>query len=716
MWCVACLGIPSGCLPPQFRCRVQFEGQFAPHPRGFGFVDPAAPVTLTDEEGRQHVIDSSFVAPDVARGWLAGDRVRATVEIDEQGRGTNVTAMELLERPRRFVVGIVHTFAGSLVLKLDNRIGAGQIPVAAELGQQLRLAEGRQIVAMLGTDEQGQPVASNLVVGPDPAQSPTAVRARAVAVAHGGATPDTIAGGATAVGLSEAEALGYALRSTGHLAAGRAGLSGGLAADVGPVPGIELELVDRRGETAITIDSDSTRDLDDALTATWTGVATDPVQVVVSIADAAGTIGLGSPADVYAATMGTSAYFIAGANAPMLDPSLSEGELSLLPDVPRRAVNVRMEVHADGTTSGVVLETAWIQTAARLSYESVDGYVADADPIHLAMGMHGPNGSPLESLLEVTTTVAALMEAARRLGAARDARDTLESLFVNATLEPAVVGGKIRAVPADPHEDAQQLVERLMVATNEAVATWAVSHAVPLLFRSHAGFDKDRLPRFRAAAAALDVDLGDEIDPASVLTAIERLRAEGRAEAADVLASAATGAVARANYTSTPSGHTALGSDAYTHFTSPLRRYADLLVHRQVRAALAGEELPYTAEQLDAWATWLEVRAGAADHASRLERNALWAILLDRGAVTWPSEAVVTGVQGKGLRVRLLVPGIAGFVPAAHVLKVPFKDRPTLEMDEHELGTADGAFRPGTRIKVSLDRVDETGRPDLKLV
>lgn len=695
---------------------MQFEGQFAPHPRGFGFVDPTAPVTLTDGDGQRHVIDSSFVAPHVARGWLAGDRVRATVEIDDQGRGTNVTAMELVERPRRFVVGQVHHFAGSVVLKLDNRIGAGQIKVADSLTQQLRLAEGRQIVATLGQDEQGLPVATNLVAGPDPAQSPTAVRARAIAVAHGGATPDTIAGGATAVGLSEAEALGYALRATGHLAAGRAGLAAGLAADIGPVPGIELELVDRRDDTAITIDSDGTRDLDDALTATWTGVAADAVQVAVHIADAAGTIGLGSPADAYAATMGTSAYFIAGANAPMLDPDLSEGELSLLPDVPRRALSVRMAVHADGTTSGVSLETVWIQTAARLSYEAVEAYVADADPIHLTQGAHGPNGSPLESLTGVTTTVAALMEAARRLGAARDARDTLESLFVDPTLEPAVVGGKIRAVPADPHEDAQQLVERLMVATNEAVATWAIAHAVPLLFRSHAGFDDDRLPRFRAAAAALDVDLGEEITPANVLTAIERLRGEGRAEAADVLASAATGAVARANYTSTPSGHDALGSEAYTHFTSPLRRYADLLVHRQIRAALAGEDLPYTAEQLEAWGRWLEVRAGAADHASRLERNALWAILLDRGAVSWPSEAVVVGVQGKGLRVRLLVPGIAGFVPAAHVLKVPFKQRPTLEMDQHELGTADGAFRPGTVIKVSLDRIDETGRPDLKLV
>lgn len=694
---------------------MQFVGRFSPHPRGFGFVDPESPVTLTDEEGRRHVVDSSFVPPDTARGWLAGDVVRATVEIDDQGRGTNVVSLELVERTRRFVVGVVQTFAGRKVLQLDSRVGAGHLQLSPELLDQLRLAEARQIVATLGADDEGRPIASSLVVGPDPEQSPTAVRARAVAVAHGGATPDAIPGGAAAVGLPVAESLGYALRATGHLAAGRSGLAAGLDADVGPVPGLALDLVDRRDEVAVTIDDDKSRDLDDALTATWSGEASDPVMLAVHIADVAGTVGLGSPADVYAATMGTSAYFIAGHNAPMLDPSLSEDELSLLPDVPRRVVSVRMAVHADGSTSDVSLETAWIQTAARLSYAAVEGYVGDADPIHLTEGAHGPHGSPLDALTGVTTTVAALAEASRRLGAARDARDTLESLFIDPSLEPAVVDGKIRVRAADPHARAQQLVERLMVATNEVVAGWAVEHDVPLVFRSHAGFDDDRLPRFRAAAAALDVDLGDEITPASVLTTIERLRGEGRDDAAEVLASAATGAVARANYTATPAGHDALGSAAYTHFTSPLRRFSDLLVHRQIRAALAGEELPYSRDELEAWSRWLDVRSGAADHASRLEALALWAILLDRGAVSWPSEAVVTGVQGKGLRVRLTVPGIAGFVPAAHVLGVSFKERPSLELDQHELGTADGTYRPGTRIKVTLDRIDATGRPDLKL-
>ena len=693
---------------------MQFVGTFSPHPRGFGFVDADGHVAVTDEEGRRVQVDSSFVPPDVARGWLAGDRVRATIVVDDQGRGTNVTRLELVERTRRFVVGTVQTFAGGRILQLDPRVGAGHLPLADDLAEQLRLAEGRQVVTTLGEDGDGNPVASNLVVGPDPEQSPSAVRARAVAVAHGGATPDTIPGGATAVGLSEAEALGHALRATGHLAAGRSGLAAGLAADVGPVPGITLELVDRRDEVSVTIDDDHSRDLDDALTATWNGAADAPVAVVVHIADAAGTIGLGSPADTYAATMATSAYFVSGANAPMLDPALSEGELSLLPGVPRRSLSVRFAVHADGAIHDVELETAWVQTAARLSYAAVAAYADDADPLHLTEGAHGPNGSPLESLTGVTTTVAALLEASRRLGAARDARGTLQSLFTDPVLEPAVLDGKIRAVPAQQHTRAQHLVERLMVAANETVAAWAVERDVPLVFRSHVGFDEDRLPRFRAAAEALDLDLDDEVTPTTVLEAIERLQAAGRGDAADVLASVATGAVARANYTATPGAHDGLGSAAYTHFTSPLRRYADLLTHRQLRAAMAGEELPYDRETLERWAVWLDVRAGAADHASKLEELALWSILLDRGAVTWPSDAVVTHVQGKGLRVRLLEAGVAGFVPAAHVLGVPFKDRPSLVMDQHDLGTADGRYRPGTRMKVRLSRIDETGRPDLK--
>jgi ribonuclease R len=692
---------------------VQVTGRFQPHPRGFGFVDLDAPA-VAGPDGRE--VDSLFVPPDLARGWLAGDVVTAVAEADDQNR-MNAVQLALVTRPRRFVVGRVATFAGRTMVRLDPRIGSGQLDVADTLAPKLARADGRQVVATVTSGPDGTAVCGALVTGPEPDSAPSALRARAVVIAHGGATPDSIPGGPEAAGLPATEVLGFALRATGHLAAGNPGLAAGLAADVGPVPGVELPLHDRRDHVAITIDADTTRDLDDAVSASWNGQPDHPVEIAVHIADVAGTVGIGSPADHYAATMATTTYFVAGGNAPMLDPALSEGELSLLPNEPRRVVTVWLSVAPDGSVSEPTIETAWIEPAARLSYAAVDAYLGTTDPHDLALGAHGPHGAVVGVLKDVTATLDAVIEASRRLGVERDGRDTLDTLFSDAVLEAAVVDGKIRAVPADPHPAAQRVVERMMVAANEAVAGWAAQRDLPLLYRHHVGFDPDRLHRLHAAAASVGADLtpadGEELDPADVLRLVDRLTAEGRDAAAAVVATAATGVVARASYSAEPARHGGLAAGLYTHFTSPIRRYADLIVHRQVRAALADEPLPYDRDQLARLGTWLDARAGAAGYAQALERNALWAVLLQRTAVTWPAEAIVTGLSPAGLRVRLVEPGIMGFVAAGKALGAAPRDRAALELDEHEIATVDGRFRLGQRLAVRLDRVDDLGRAEL---
>lgn len=697
---------------------MQVTGRFQPHPRAFGFVEPPAtpagtrPVVIDDAGGR-HSVESVFVPPDVARGWLADDTVTATLAVDEQGR-LNATALTLVRRQRRFAVGVVQPFAGSMILTPDPRLGSGGLQMPADMSAKLRAAEGKQIVATVSPT--GTATCAALVAGPLPTFAPSAVRARAVVIAHGGATPDSIPGGPEAIGLGAAESNSFALRATGRMAAGQAGLAGGLSALEGPVPGPHAPLQDRRGEVSVTVDSDASKDLDDALSGFWGGNADDPLLVRIHIADAAGTVGIGSPADRYAATMGATAYFTAGPNAAMLDPALSEGTLSLLPREDRRAITVSALITHDGEISGVEVSLSWIAPTARLSYAAVDAYVADRNPAHLAVGAHGPNGAAQGDLAAVTACVIALEEAARRLGAERDARETLEELFTDAELEPAVVDGRIRAVPADPHPVAQRIVERLMVAANEAVAGWAQSRGLPLLYRSHGGFSAERLPRLVDTAAALGVPFDDpeKVSLGELIATVERLQEEGQEGAAAALATVATGVVARAGYTAEPSSHDALGSTAYTHFTSPLRRYADLVVHRQVRAAVAGEQPPYDATTLAALARWLDARAGAAGHASALERNALWAVLLERKAIRWPTPGTVVGLSAAGIRVRLHVPGIVGFMPAARALGLPPRQRAALEVRADGLTTLDAAFTLGEEIQVRLDRLDELGRPELK--
>ncbi len=696
---------------------MQVTGRFTPHPRGFGFVEakPTAagtPPIVVDDAGGRHQAASVFVPPEVARGWIADDQVTATLTVDDQGR-LNATALTLVSRQRRFIVGEVQPFAGQMVLVPDRRLGSGELPMTPEMSTKLMRAEGKQVVATLAPT--GRATCAQLVAGPLPTFAPSAVRARAVIIAHGGATPDSIPGGPAAVGLPPAETNSNVLRATGRMAAGQAGLSAGLSVDEGPVPGPHAEMVDRRAEVQVTIDADSSKDLDDALSGAWTGAEDDPVLLKVHIADAAGTVGIGSPADRYAATMAATAYFTAGPNAAMIDPALSEGTLSLLPEQDRRAVTVSMLVGPDGAITGTSVDLSWICPDARLSYAAVDAYLDDPTPIHLSRGTHGPNGAGPDALGGVSATVAALAEAARRLGAERDARDTLEDLFTDAELEAAVLDGKIRAVAADPHPAAQRLVERLMVAANEEVARWAEGRGLPMLYRAHAGFDPERLPRLTAAAEALGVPFESEDPrPSDLVAKVEALQDEGQFDAASALATVATTVVARAGYTAVPTAHDALGSGFYTHFTSPLRRYADLVVHRQLRAAIAGEVPPYTTEQLGALAVWLDARGGAANHAQALERNALWAVLLERKAVNWPTPATIVGMSPAGLRVRLTVPGVVGFMTAARALGKPGKEKPKLDLDESGMATTDGRYVLGETLKVRLDRIDETGRPEVK--
>lgn len=687
---------------------MQVHGTYSPHPRGFGFVDFDEDVSLDAPDGTTVTDDSGFVPPDLANGWIADDRVTATVELDDQRR-VNVTALSLRTRVRKFVVGRVSTFAGSTWVLPDARLGSGRLPVSATLAEQLVRVDDRQVVVTTTEADDGTATARALVAGPTPAPAPAAIRARAVTIAHGGVAPQAIEPGPAAVGLPVAETVGNALRALGRMAAGQPGLAQGLDAD-GPIPGRDMAGFDRREEVAVTIDDDETRDLDDALVASWDGSDDSPVQVAVHIADAASAVGIDSEADRYATTMATTTYFAVGGNAPMLDPALSEDALSLLPGRDRSVLSVDFAVAPDGTLGDVAVNLGVIRVRARLSYAAVAAFRESLDEDDLVVGAHGPNGAVPEDAPEVAGCVVALAEAARRLGAERDARDTIDGLFVPAQLEAAIVDGKIRAVDADPHPRAQQVVERLMVATNEVVAQWSLDHEVPLLYRTHLGFDPDRVAAVTSAAATASVDLPDPPTPSATVAAVERLRREGHPVRADLLATAAAGAVARASTSATPDGHEGLDINAYTQFTSPIRRCTDLVVHRQVRAALAGQDLPYDRERLAALAGWLDLRAGAAGHAQALERNSLWSVLLERGAIDWPATAIVTGLTGRGARVRLPMAGISGFIPTNRI----DDDRRSLDVASDGTRTKDNALVLGQRIPVELDRIDPLGRPDFR--
>lgn len=698
------------------------RARFRPHPRGFGFLTPVAddqtsPTTFrvvergseqSADDATEH--DSAFVPPPVANGLLADDLVDAEVAADD--KGVSAASATLVSRPRRMVVGTVQHGPGGIIIEPDRSLGSGWIATAPSVAQRLPTSTGRQVVVLVG-EEDGATVARALVAGPHVVGSPQAVRAASVVVALGRGAPSLVPGGPEAVGLDPAATQAMHTRVIGLLAGGGRGAAAGLDT-TGPVPGPDLQAVERRDEPCITIDDPSAKDLDDALGASWDGSADAPVQVAVHIADAAAGVGLGSPADDYAKTVATSAYFAVGDNAPMLDPAMSEGALSLLPGEDRSAISVRFAVHPDGEVTDVHLEFCWITSRARLSYGAVDAFLA-GDPVEVG-DQAGPHAAESRQLL----TAAA--EAARRLGVERDGRDTMEGLFEPTEVEPALVEGKLATVPAEPHAEGYRLIERLMVAANEAVAGWLVLHEIPALYRAHAGLDPERADRIRAAAAEAGATLpaleegGDREEViGQVLAEVARLESEGRQTARDMLVAAVTGATMRATYDPDPAHHRGLASSAYTHFTSPLRRYADLVVHRQIRAALAGQPAPYTSEDLARLATWLDARAGAFNFAQARERGDLWSLLLDRGYLDGAEEAIVTGLNNAGLKVRLPRLGLNGFVQAARALGLPPRERANLAIDEHGVTTTSGPWHLGSRVKVRFVTLDDTGRPVFRL-
>ena len=698
---------------------MQVRARYRPHPRGFGFLTPVAadgitPVEVTghDAAGVAKTVDSAFVPPPVASAFLADDLVEATIAFDD--KGASAEAMTLVDRARRMLVGRVQQGPGRLVLEPDPAIGSGWVRLDPSLAPRLQTQIGRQIVVLAVDDEDGAPVGKALVAGPHMSGSPQAVRAAAVVIALGRATPSLVAGGPQAAGLDPAQAATTHTRVVGMLAGGGRGAAQGLEID-GPIPGDGLAVVDRTGETCVTIDDAGARDLDDAIAARWDG-GDDPIEVAVHIADAAGTIGIDSPADQYARTVASSAYLASGENAPMLDPALSEDALSLLPGVERQALSIRFTVAADGRLGEPHLELATIRSAAKLSYAATEAWLHDdrRDVARLA----GDRTDEVGQVLDAT------VEAARRLGAERDARTTFEDLFAPAEFAPAVVEGKLTAVPAEPHAAAYRLIERLMVAANESVAGWLVAAGVPALYRAHVGVDPERLERLRGAAelagaaipalAAEDGDLDEVVG--QLLAEVDRLAAEGREEDRDLLVAAATSSTARASYEPDPSAHRGLASAAYCHFTSPIRRYADLTVHRQIRAALAGQTPPRSVEDLRGLAGWLDARAGAIGFLQGRERADLWSRLLDRGFLDGGEPAVVTGLTPNGLRIRLPRLGVTGFVTAERVLDLPPRERGRLEVDEHGLTTATGGgWRLGSRIEVRFVGLDDTGRANWRL-
>jgi ribonuclease R len=333
-----------------------------------------------------------------------------------------------------------------------------------------------------------------------------------------------------------------------------------------------------------TVDPATARDFDDAVSARREG---DGIRLWIHIADVAAHVSPGSPLDVEARRRANSTY-APGAVEPMLPHALSSEACSLSPGAERLAVTAEIELGADGAPGAASFYRSRVRSIARLDYDQLD------------VVFSGRAAAP--------ERVAEPLAVAREAAAALGERRSTTSLDVE-SFEPEFrfdSAGNPVGARAVAQTESHRLIERLMVLTNEQVARLLERKRVPAIYRVHAQPDPPRVERLIAQLHDLGVptpplrealaprQAGEVAAEASRLVIREAAR---RGHGREAYTSLVLRSLKQAQYSERNSGHAGLGSPAYCHFTSPIRRYPDLVVHRALLAALGeGEEAPRAPE------------------------------------------------------------------------------------------------------------------------
>ncbi|MGB5660135.1 MAG: ribonuclease R [Thermoanaerobaculia bacterium] len=462
---------------------------------------------------------------------------------------------------------------------------------------------------------------------------------------------------------------------------------------------LESDLEGRRDlttQTAVTIDGESARDFDDAIS-----VEQRPdggFSVAVHIADVSHYVSEGDALDLEAFRRGTSVYFPDRA-IPMLPETLSNGLCSLRPDVVRLTLSAFLEFSPEGEVESRRFDTTVIRSSRRLTYGEVRRLLEE------------PETKDEQEYGPVLTMLRAAEALARVLNRRRMDRGSIDFDLPEGDVILDEEGFTVGVRPGE-RNIAHRIIEELMIAANEAVAFHLDSHETPAVYRVHDPPQSTSLEELRSVVKPLGLKLEGDLqllNPAALQALLKQ--AEGKPEEPFV-SSLVLRAMQQAAYDPECRGHYALGSTHYTHFTSPIRRYPDLLVHRQLKRLLQGSE---PAEGKD---SLLESRLPSiAEHCSFTERRAeraerqllQWKLVrLLAGRIGEKFSGRVTGVQPFGLFVQLSDYFVDGLVP----IRSMADDFYVYEADSHRLiGQENGKiYRLADRVDVVLTGVDPRQR------
>ncbi len=627
------------------------KGRVEGHPDGFGF--------LRRDDGEPDI----FLGPKEMRELLHGDRVIVRISGQDRRGRPEGKLVEVLERANTRVVGRVINEHGVMIVVPENR----------RLAQDILVAPGGR-----KKPEPGQIVTVELVEQPTKFAQPIG---RIVEVLGNYADP----GMEIEIALRKHD-LPYEFSSEAK-------------AQTRKLPDVvrKKDWAGREDLTKlplVTIDGETAKDFDDAVYCERQGKG---YRLIVAIADVSHYVDAASALDKDAFDRGNSVYFPRRV-IPMLPEKLSNGLCSLNPQVERLAMVADMAISATGEIKNYRFYPAVIWSHARLTYTRVAAALYDKDlAVRAELAPLLPHLENLDALFRV------LLKARAKRGAIDFETTETRMIFDD--------NGKIAQIVPEVRNDAHRLIEECMLAANVCASDFLASREHPALYRVHDSPSEDKLAKLREFLKEFGLGLGggDEPRASDFAKLLEQVKDRPDAQ---LLQTVMLRSLKQAMYSPDNVGHFGLAYESYTHFTSPIRRYPDLLIHRGIKAALGGEQYrPGDWEQIGLHCSMTERRA---DEATR-DVVAFLKCYFMQDRVGEEFTGSVSAVVPFGLFVALDDIFIEGLLHISDLGSDYFHYDET----RHALmGERTGKqFRLSDRVKVQLVRVDmATNKIDFRLI
>jgi ribonuclease R len=443
--------------------------------------------------------------------------------------------------------------------------------------------------------------------------------------------------------------------------------------------------IDLRDLPLVTIDGETARDFDDAVFAEPVGSG---FRLVVAIADVSHYVKPGDALDVEARSRGNSVYFPRRV-IPMLPEALSNGLCSINPDVERLAMVCDMQIDSHGHVKGYKFYQAVMLSHARFTYTEVAAILADA---------RGPEARRRKALVPHLQTLYKLYHQLAKARAKRGAID-FETIETQMIFDDK---GKIEKIVPVIRNDAHRLIEECMLAANVCTSDFLRERGHPVLYRVHEGPTPEKLAALRDFLKGFGLQLPGGEKPHASDYAKLLSKVKGRPDE-QLLQTVMLRSLKQAVYTPKNAGHFGLAYESYTHFTSPIRRYPDLLVHRAIKAVLIGGSYePGDWHELGAQCSMTERRA---DEATR-DVTAWLKCYYMRDRVGETFMGSIAGVASFGAFVALDDVYVEGLVHISDLGKDYFK----YDAARHELlgERTKQRYRLGDRLRVKIAKVDLT--------